>query len=281
MPKPNNQTAFTRVSSKNSIGGSSHISANTGPIPSMGRGIPGNPQFNFNINVKTNPVKVKKTEDTTKRMPAKKGYGGNDKHHKFKNDGQNDDGEGEEDDEDEDEEDPDLALFNEANRKNSNMSPNQMKKSPSLAKSSSNGPQAAPSGPMFDFPTFTSAVATPGAASISSSAKNEEVKGGANGTKLPPASAIQFDLNATNLKKHNEGRKEGLKRRDRSGSVGENLSEVTLSEQDFETTDKIFGQYVKVNRTKQKYRCEFADVVLHIAGSDYIIKKLHAEINGQ
>jgi len=59
------------------------------------------------------------------------------------------------------------------------------------------------------------------------------------------------------------------------------LSDITLTEENFETQDQMFCQYMKVNRTKQRYRCEFTDVILHLQGTDYILKKLAGEINGQ
>lgn len=104
--------------------------------------------------------------------------------------------------------------------------------------------------------------------------------------KLPSAAALQSKisgkeegsqvLSKENLVKFEET--SGLARKQRRRDSGENLSEITLSEQDIETQDKIFGQYIRVNRTKQRYRCEFCDVILHVEGTDYIIKKLNAEI---
>lgn len=58
----------------------------------------------------------------------------------------------------------------------------------------------------------------------------------------------------------------------------EDIDGVSLSEKNIDTEDKIIGQFVKVNKTKQKYRWEFIDVIAHIQGTDYIIKKLNAEI---
>ena len=266
---PNTQgTAFTRVNSNRSVTNSSAISASKGPLPSMGR-LPSG-MMNLNFSVKTNPVKVKKTEDTTKRMPAKKGYGRQEPSHKFKNDGQNDDGEGEDDDDEED--DPDLALFNELEKKKSNASPKDTK-SPSLVKKASKQTPVQPAKPSFEFPNFSNSIKSTPKTDAKQEAKEESKTGG----------GIKFELTSSNLKKHEEAHKEGLKRSGKGAKeeIGENLSEVTLSEQDIETTDYIFGQYIKVNRTKQRYRCEFADVILHISGTDYIIKKLHAEINGQ
>lgn len=41
----------------------------------------------------------------------------------------------------------------------------------------------------------------------------------------------------------------------------------------------IAAQYEKVQRTKQKYRCQFKDVILHVNGKDYVLRKLQADID--
>ena len=43
----------------------------------------------------------------------------------------------------------------------------------------------------------------------------------------------------------------------------------------------ITGQWEKVQRTKQKYKCVLKDVICHINGKDYILKKLNADIDYQ
>ena len=42
--------------------------------------------------------------------------------------------------------------------------------------------------------------------------------------------------------------------------------------------DFIAAQYEKVHRTKAKYKCIFKDVVIHMNGKDYVVKKINADI---
>ena len=86
-------------------------------------------------------------------------------------------------------------------------------------------------------------------------------------TSPPLLKRIQFKLEEERLKVKKE-----------EYDQEEDIDLISLSEKNIDTEDKIFGQFVKVNKTKQKYRCEFVDVVAHIQGTDYIIRKLNAEI---
>ncbi|CDW82672.1 transcription initiation factor iia large subunit-like [Stylonychia lemnae] len=45
-----------------------------------------------------------------------------------------------------------------------------------------------------------------------------------------------------------------------------------------EPKDYIAAQYEKVQRTKQKYKCTFKDVIVHINNKDFVLKKLKADI---
>ena len=71
-----------------------------------------------------------------------------------------------------------------------------------------------------------------------------------------------------------------VKKEESSDDDDSDIDDITVSNPDLETDDKMVAQYVRVNRTKQRYKWEFIDVILHIAGTDYIIKKMNAEITG-
>lgn len=45
-----------------------------------------------------------------------------------------------------------------------------------------------------------------------------------------------------------------------------------------EADDLIFAEWTKINRTKNKFKCEFKNVVLKLRGFDYIIKNLNGDI---
>ena len=47
---------------------------------------------------------------------------------------------------------------------------------------------------------------------------------------------------------------------------------------DDEPEDMIQAHFDKVNRTKNKFRCVLSDVMIHINGKDYILKKMTADI---
>ncbi len=45
-----------------------------------------------------------------------------------------------------------------------------------------------------------------------------------------------------------------------------------------EVRDTITAQFEKVQRTKQKYKCIFKDVIIHMNGRDFVVRKMTAEI---
>ena len=47
---------------------------------------------------------------------------------------------------------------------------------------------------------------------------------------------------------------------------------------DEEPDDMIQAHFEKVNRTKNKFRCVLTDVMIHINGKDFILKKRTADI---
>lgn len=110
--------------------------------------------LNLNLNINKN---TKKDElPSNKRTIPKKSDSRNDFSNKFKNDGQNDgDGEGEDD-----EEDPDLALFNNLEKKKSSMSPNTFPKATSLVSGQAPGTKA-PVSTAFEFQKFKNNAASP------------------------------------------------------------------------------------------------------------------------
>jgi hypothetical protein len=110
--------------------------------------------LNLNLNINKN---TKKDElPSNKRTIPKKSGSRNDFSNKFKNDGQNDgDGEGEDD-----EEDPDLALFNNLEKKKSSMSPSTFPKANSLI--SGQAPSIkAPVSTAFEFQKLKNHAASP------------------------------------------------------------------------------------------------------------------------
>lgn len=62
----------------------------------------------------------------------------------------------------------------------------------------------------------------------------------------------------------------------------EEISEAESNEEEEELDDNppdfITAQYERVQRTKQKYKCVFKDVIIHIKGKDYVVKKVNADI---
>jgi len=41
----------------------------------------------------------------------------------------------------------------------------------------------------------------------------------------------------------------------------------------------ITAHFEKVNRTKNKFRCILTDVMIHVNGKDYILKRMTADIS--
>lgn len=105
--------------------------------------------LNLNLNINKNTKKEELNSNNNKRTIAKKTVPRNDINNKFKNDGQNDgDGEGEDD-----EEDPDIALFNNLEKKKSSMAPSGFSKSPGLIGSQPSIIQT-PASSTFEFQTL-------------------------------------------------------------------------------------------------------------------------------
>lgn len=44
------------------------------------------------------------------------------------------------------------------------------------------------------------------------------------------------------------------------------------------THDKMFAEFLKVKRQKDKFSCEFRNAILHINGKDFVIKYLSGDI---
>ncbi len=252
--------------------------------------------------------KSKKESTSNKRTPAKVSNPRPEYIPKaYKNDGQDDDDEGEDDEDegDEEEEDPDLLLFMQKEKSNA---PGGTPK-PAGATPSDNAASQEKAGGSIEFKPIGSATtpvipqSTPNGLKLKSM---NEVKSSIIGStpsstfkaeefKLPSADAlqnkindgsngIQFNLTSSNLIKFDsiQAKNEGLKRAKKDNDDDdEDLDDISLSEQDFQTQDQLLWQYIRVNRTKQRYRCDFVDVILHLGGTDYILQKLSGEINGQ
>lgn len=45
-----------------------------------------------------------------------------------------------------------------------------------------------------------------------------------------------------------------------------------------EPKDEIACQYEKVQRSKQRFKCQLKDVIMHIKGNDYVVRRVTAEI---
>jgi hypothetical protein len=43
--------------------------------------------------------------------------------------------------------------------------------------------------------------------------------------------------------------------------------------------DKIFAEWLKIKRQREKFVCEFRNAVIHINGKDFVLKTISAEIN--
>ena len=42
--------------------------------------------------------------------------------------------------------------------------------------------------------------------------------------------------------------------------------------------DKMFAEFLKVKRQKDKFTCEFRNAILHINGKDFVIKMIQGDI---
>lgn len=201
--------------------------------------------LNLNLNINKNAKKEEVNSNNNKRTIAKKTIPRSDINHKFKNDGQNDgDGEGEDD-----EEDPDIALFNNLEKKRSSMTPSGFSKSPGLLGSQPSIIQT-PASSAFEFQTLKKNNAASPASLDSNAVRMKPMREVEN--SIGSKSSIKFEemkmpntlaLTKENLSKNAikfELKGEHLKRasKQKSNSDGD-LSEVTLSEQDIETSDTM------------------------------------------
>jgi hypothetical protein len=244
--------AFTPVQSAPSsgVGGT--------PIQQISTESKNKKKFVSNLNLNAKNVNKKKSEcseaSSNKRNPAKKDitkkYIGGKKEGNDGNDGNGgkpDDSDDEEDDDEE--EDPDAALFA---KKKSSMSP-----TPNAIKEETKEVQ-------HQAPKFTLAGAPGIHHSVSKGKieKEEEKKGPITFDKIilpsrgsPTSGAL--NLTAENLAKFDRSQvtkaQEANKvKEELSGE--ESLGDISVSTKNLETNNTIFGQYMKVNRTKQRYR---------------------------
>ena len=58
----------------------------------------------------------------------------------------------------------------------------------------------------------------------------------------------------------------------------EGFDDVELSDPDLSTNDKIYGQFESINRPAKKHQCLFKDVIMHVGGTDYIVKVLKGDL---
>lgn len=91
--------------------------------------------------------------------------------------------------------------------------------------------------------------------------------------------------NGTNLKEEEKGDKYAsdifkieAKEEAQEDELSEEEDDEDEEEYDDNPADFITAQYEKVQRTKQKYKCIFKDVVMHINGKDYVVKRINADI---
>ena len=83
-----------------------------------------------------------------------------------------------------------------------------------------------------------------------------------------------------------KGRQLAVKGKDDSHDSEKDV--ITLSDEEDDQQDGDFNDdvpvdmiqalYEKVNRTRNKYRCVLTDVMIHINGKDYVLKKMTADI---
>jgi len=254
------------------------LAANTPSISSLGG------DNKDNKLVKPNQIsqkkKLKKESNSNKRTPAKLPFNRPDYAPKsFKNDGGGDDDDDEDGEgEDDEEEDPDLKLFMTQQKSGT---PNASSKSPKQPAGESSAPKSAlkPTG-AFEFKPIgtSSAIASQGNSSGLKLKSMKDVKSSINGStpassfkaeelKLPstdmlqnklndPAKSISFNLNNDNSIKFGkiEPKGQNVKREKKKDDGDEDLSDISLTDEEFETQDQLFCQYIKVNRTKQRYR---------------------------
>ena len=43
--------------------------------------------------------------------------------------------------------------------------------------------------------------------------------------------------------------------------------------------DMLLGEYIKVTRTKVKYKCDFRNVIMCVRGRDYVVRTLAADFD--
>lgn len=207
---------------------------------------------NLNLNAKN--VNKKKSDNSegssNKRHPAKKDitkkYIGGKKEGSDKNDGNGGkQDESDDEEEEEEEEDPDAALFA---KKKSSMSP-----APDALKDEVTEPQNPPA-------RSTLAEKLRSGDKIKNE-KEEEKKGPITFDKIilpsrggvPVTNKLTAD-NLSRLENPNIVKAEEAEKAKEEFSQDESLDNVSVSVKSIETSNSIIGQYMKVNRTKQRYR---------------------------
>ena len=43
--------------------------------------------------------------------------------------------------------------------------------------------------------------------------------------------------------------------------------------------DKVFAEWLKIKRQREKFLCEFRNAVIHVNGKDFVLKTISAEIS--
>jgi len=55
--------------------------------------------------------------------------------------------------------------------------------------------------------------------------------------------------------------------------------ENTFDKDEAKIKDMLLGEYIKVTRTKVKYKCDFRNVIMCVRGRDYVVRTLAADFD--
>ncbi len=60
--------------------------------------------------------------------------------------------------------------------------------------------------------------------------------------------------------------------------ISDNDDDDEASDESVEAEDRIFCEFTKIQRTRNKYKCEFKNAIVHIKGRDFVLKQMTGDI---
>ena len=77
-----------------------------------------------------------------------------------------------------------------------------------------------------------------------------------------------------------EGKKTEITKVESASSLASDSdSEDEYEKDEAAMKDMLLGEYIKVTRTKVKYKCDFRNVIMCIRGKDYVVRTLTADFD--